>query len=64
MSNTEQLQRTERLMMYICDALDYSDSLAEALSCLLGYHNYEDEFLQDVEAFYNYIKELRGIERL
>lgn len=58
MSNTEQLQRTERLMMYICDALDYSDSLAEALSCLLGYKSIT-LLREDADAFCNHIKNLQ-----
>lgn len=58
MSNTEQLQRTERLMMYICDALDYSDSLAEALSCLLGYKSIT-LLREDADAFCNYFYSIK-----
>ena len=59
-----EIQRISRLMMHLCDAVDDTPTTIETIALLLGYHNYEDELLQDIEAFYNYIKELRGIERL
>lgn len=58
MNNTEQLQRTERLMMYLCDAIDYSDSLAEALSCLLGYKSIT-MLKDDADAFCNYFYSIK-----
>lgn len=54
---SETLQRTERLMMYICDAIDYSENVREALACLLGYD--VQTLKEDADAFCNHIKNLQ-----
>ena len=59
MNKTETAQRAERLMMYICDAVDNSESITEAISFLIGYKDTE-MLKKDADALCNYIYEQRG----
>ena len=59
MSKEEQLQRIKRLMIHLCDAIDYNKE-TEALLCgLLTYRGRTDILRQDIEALYKYVESLR-----
>ena len=59
MPKEEQLQRIKRLMIHLCDAIDYNKE-TEALLCgLLTYRGRADILRQDIEALYKYVESLR-----